>query len=91
MSTEKDALAALQTAEGVHMAMLTGKIAKISMLQCAHTHGEAAVTEYQLAHAQSPLTRANARFAAKGGCPGCNSKLIGVHDGGCKEIKNDCD
>lgn len=49
MRTEKEALAALQTAEGVHMAMLTGKIAKISMLQCAHTHGEDCVREYRQA------------------------------------------
>lgn len=31
----------------VHANMLRGTIAKISMLQCAHTHGEAAVAEYQ--------------------------------------------
>ena len=34
-----DALALLQTAEGVHVNMMAGKIAKISMAQCAHTHG----------------------------------------------------
>lgn len=34
-----DILAPLQTAEGVHANMLAGKIAKISMAQCARTHG----------------------------------------------------
>lgn len=37
----EDVLAKLQTPEGVHANMLHGKIAKISMAQCAHTHGTA--------------------------------------------------
>lgn len=39
--------ALLEDSEGVHLAMMSGKIAKISMLQCAHTHGEQAVADYR--------------------------------------------
>lgn len=37
----------LLTDQGVHLAMVRGQIAKISMLQCAHSHGETAVAEYR--------------------------------------------
>ena len=33
-------MAKLSDSNSVHVSMLTGRIAKISMLQCAHTHGE---------------------------------------------------
>lgn len=43
---ERD-FAKLQSPEGVHINMLSGKIAKISMMLCAHTHGEEAVREFR--------------------------------------------
>ncbi|MBL8505907.1 MAG: Lar family restriction alleviation protein [Methylobacillus glycogenes] len=48
-------MSALQTESAVHAHMVAGKIAKISMLNCAHTHGEEAVTKYRaLTEAQQP-------------------------------------
>lgn len=46
---------ALKTAEGVHAAMLRGTLPKISMIQCAHTHGEEAVASYR-AQIESPVS-----------------------------------
>lgn len=37
----------LQKPEVVHVCMLRGIVAKISMMDCAHTHGEQAVTDYR--------------------------------------------
>jgi hypothetical protein len=33
------------------------------------------------------LTEANAKLAARGGCPGCKSTLVGVHHGDCPELR----
>lgn len=33
---------------------------------------------------------ADAEYAAKGGCPGCGYKIIGVHAGNCPANANDC-
>ena len=32
------------------------------------------------------LRRADERFAAAGGCPGCKCQIIGVHDGNCPTL-----
>lgn len=36
------------------------------------------------------LAVAEARFRAKGGCPGCGSQILAVHDGACPTLANDC-
>ena len=33
------------------------------------------------------LAEANASLAARGGCPGCKSDLVGVHHGDCSELR----
>jgi hypothetical protein len=35
------------------------------------------------------MRQADAEFAARGGCPGCHSKSIGVHHGACPELYKD--
>ena len=35
------------------------------------------------------LEEANRKFAEKGGCPGCGSKLIAVHKLPCSVLEND--
>lgn len=35
------------------------------------------------------LETANAEYAANGGCPGCGSKVIAVHDGRCPELRKE--
>lgn len=40
---------------------------------------------------RSWLKQANERFATKGGCPGCGSKLLAVHNLPCSVLKNTAD
>lgn len=35
------------------------------------------------------MRKADEEFKAKGGCPGCGSKLLAVHYGNCPELEND--
>lgn len=35
------------------------------------------------------LTIAQAEFRAKGGCPGCGSQILAVHDGSCPTNRDD--
>lgn len=36
------------------------------------------------------MAKAQAKFEADGGCPGCGSKIIAVHYGNCSELRDDC-
>lgn len=51
--------------------------------------GEAAAIDGIPADILETLERAQAEFAAAGGCPSCGSTVLGVHEAHCKTGKDD--
>lgn len=35
------------------------------------------------------MRKADEAFKARGGCPGCGSQILGVHEGGCPTCRDD--